>query len=241
MGLDFVLEHLADEFLATERKKLNYFVEVRKIAREDLPTKLYASPHGHAPAAKHFVESYPIFLATREGNRIPHFCYVDEGLQTTDRFATFLSQYRRLLRALGDFHVIYVAEHSRLLESAKRVFQKFLDSISLLPNVQNSEEQELLSYFRRRRAYEDRDFSNFDTAGLIRFREDKTRFAGERYEALYATWKARDGAASDAVPELQLPAPARFSTFVLAYDYDLFGTLTSKDHKRRNAEIPTEL
>src|SRR5262249_50747659 len=104
MGLDFVLEHLDYEFYATERKKLDYFVGSRNIAREDLPTKLYASPYGHPPTSKHFVESYPIFLTSATGGRpVPQFCYVDEGLRSTDRFATFLRQYRRLFRALDDF------------------------------------------------------------------------------------------------------------------------------------------
>ena len=44
----------------------------------------------------------------------PHFCYVNEGLQTTDRFVTYLNQYGRLFAALGDFHVIYAAEHPSL-------------------------------------------------------------------------------------------------------------------------------
>src|SRR5262249_52415089 len=83
MALDFVLEHQGCQFLATEREKLNYFVETGKVAGEDLPTKLYASPYGHAPAAKHFVESYPIFLsAAPRGAAVPHFCFIDQGLES---------------------------------------------------------------------------------------------------------------------------------------------------------------
>src|SRR5437867_4805689 len=104
MGLDYVLEHPDYHYLATEREKLDYFVHTGKITPEDLPARLYSSPHGHDPKAKHFVESYPIFLpAPVEGAAQVHFCYVDEGLQTTDRFATYMNQYGRLYAALSDF------------------------------------------------------------------------------------------------------------------------------------------
>jgi hypothetical protein len=115
----------------------------------------------------------------------------------------------------------------------------------MLPEAVGSEREPLLAYFKRRRAYEDRDFSGFDTAGLIRFREEKKRFAGEPYDTLFARWKARDLAA---LANAYGPTPGRrasistqFSTHILDYDYDLFGNLTSKNHKRTNAEIPTEL
>ena len=186
------------------------------------------------------------FLPTAtDGAQTPHFCYVDEGLQTTDRFATYLRQYRRLLRALGDFQVIYVAEDSHLFASAERVFKKFVESILALPEVASSEQERLLAYFKRRHAYEDRDFSAFDTAGIIHFREQKKHFAGTHYEALYARWKAADTAPSTeargGVPPVPGTTTGRFSTHVLDYDYDLFGTLTSKNHKRTDAESPTEL
>jgi len=243
MSLDFALRHPDGEFLSTEREKLDYFLRTRSFAPEDLPTRLYASPHGNAPAAKHFVESYPIFLTTpKEG---PHFCYVDEGLQTTDRFATFLGQYRRLLRLLHDFRVIYVAEEAWLFPSAERVFQRFVASLGNSFDPTNREQERLLAYFKRRRAYENRDFSEFDTPGLIRFREEKNQFAGERYETLYSRWEAgvlalfgSGQSAGDATPGASDP---RFSTHVLDYDYDLFGTLTSKNHKRSNTESPTLL
>ena len=244
MNLDYVLEHPDYHYLATEREKLDYFVRTRNIAAEDLPTRLYSSPHGHDPKAKHFVESYPIFLPTdKDEARVPHFCYVDEGLQTTDRFATYLSQYRRLFRGLGDYQLIYVAEDSRLFASAERVFQKFGESVSALSGAADSEHERLLAYFKRRLAYENRDFSTFDTAGIIHFREEKNHFAGEHYEALYTRWKDTEAArltnANRPIPGLQGMRTPRFSTYVLDYDYDLFGTLTSKNHKRTDAESPT--
>ena len=120
MALDFVLEHLAYHYLATEREKLDYFIRTRNIAPEDLPTRLYASPSGHDPKAKHFVEylsNLPCGAVKRAVPR-PHLCYVDEGLQTTDRFATYLNQYARLFLALDDFRVILRCRGPRLFASA---------------------------------------------------------------------------------------------------------------------------
>jgi hypothetical protein len=245
MALDFILDHPVAEFLATEREKIDYFVETRKITREDLPTKFYASPYGGATTAKHFVERYPMFVTSIHGRVITHFCYIDEGLQTTDRFATFLAHYRRLLRALGDFRVQYVAEDERLFASAGRVFDKLLQTISASPALNQSETERLLAYFRKRRSYEERDFSEFDTAGLICFREEKTHFAGEPYDTLFSDWKARELADSTNEngphSDISDARARRLTTYILNYDYDLFGTLAGKNHKRRNGGIPTEL
>ena len=246
MNLDYVLEHPDYHYLATEREKLDYFVRTRNIAPEDLPTRLYSSPHGHDPKAKHFVESYPIFLpAPVEGMAAQvHFCYIDEGLQTTDRFATYMNQYGRLYAALSDFHVIYVAELPRLFASAERIFQRFVASVFGSPDPVDPEQQRLLAYFQRRRLYENQDFSDFDTAGLIRFREEKKRFAGEPYEALYTQWKAGDleslGSALRSGPASSGTPIRQFSTYLLEHDYGLFGSLTHEYDKRRNNELQTE-
>ncbi len=244
MGLDYVLEHSNSLYLATEREKLDYFVRTRNIAPKDLPTRLYSSPHCHDPAAKHFVESYPIFLSgtAEEPAPRPHFCYVDEGLQTTDRFATYLNQYGRLFAALGDFHVIYAAESPRLFASAERIFQRFLASFFASEPV-NPELQRLIAYFRRRRAYEDQDFSEFDTATLIQFREEKKKFAGESYEALYTEWKSGNPSFSgdpQARTALQHNSRGQFSTYLLDHDYELFGSVTRDYDKRTNDEIQTQ-
>jgi len=153
-------------------------------------------------------------------------------MQTTDGFATHLDQYSRLLAALPDFRVVYIAQHSGLFASARRVFEAFVARESRAPGEPlDPATRELFDHFEARRQYEMRDFSQFDTASLISYREDRKRFAGERYEALYERWRAGGTAAVLAVlhPDLEVKEVQvdRFSTCVLEYDYDLFGTLTS--------------
>jgi hypothetical protein len=245
MGLDFVLENLAKQYLATEREKLDYFRTTLKIAEEYLPTRWYTSPHGRGATAKHFVDKYPIFLAPLVGKQesVPHFCYVDEGLQSTDRFATYLAQYGALLNALSDFRVIYIAQHSSLFPSAERVFRKFagLPAIQMLLDS-DPEMPVLLTYFESRQDYETQEFSRFDTARLIAFREEKKRFAGELYDRLYKLWQTGGSRAVSAAthPEQEGAAALvpRFSTFVLHHDYDLFGTLTAR--RRGQSEEPED-
>src|SRR6266852_4032573 len=95
MGLDFVLDHPQYEYLATEREKLDHFLGTLKLAPENLPTRWYQSPRGRGTTAKHFVDKSPMFLSVPPNGTAPvaHFCYVDEGLQSTDGFATYVSQY----------------------------------------------------------------------------------------------------------------------------------------------------
>src|SRR5260370_4203300 len=108
MGLDFVLDHPQYDYLATEREKLDYFLGTLKLAPEILPTRWYESARGRGSTAKHFVDKYPMFSS--EATPVVHFCYVHEGIQTTDGFATYLSQYSPLLCALPDFRAISIAQ-----------------------------------------------------------------------------------------------------------------------------------
>jgi len=240
MGLDFVLEHPNHQYLATEREKLDYFAGALKVAPEILPTRWYESPRRREATAKHFVDKYPLFLSVPRSGAVPvvHFCYVDEGVQSTDRFETHLDQYSRLLTALPDFRVIYIAQHGRFFERARRAFETFSRRLGQDRAPIDPATQQLLDYFETRQQYEARDFSRFDTARLIRYREEKKQFAGEEYESLYTQWQAGGTAAVLAVlhpgKALKEAPVERFSTCVLSHDYDLFGTLTSR------SRVPTE-
>ena len=246
MGLDFVLDHPQNDYLATEREKLDYFLGTLKLSPEILPTRLYPSPYWHGSTAKHFVDKYPMFLAVPYGGSAPvvHFCYVDEGLQSTDGFASHVSQYSRLWKMLPDWRVIYIAQHQGLLGSARRVFAAFetQESGEAAAPI-DAETGELLDYFEARRQYDARDFSQFDTAGLIRYREHKKRFTGGHVEALYEQWRAHG---TGTVLQVLHPGEAakampvdRFSTYVLEYDYGVFGTLTAGS-KKASAQTQTQ-
>jgi hypothetical protein len=247
MALDYVLEYPAHHYLATEREKLDYFTSTLKIASEDLPTRWFESPRKREATAKYFVEKYPLFIAAPpEGTQfVAHFGYVDEGLQSTDRFQTFLEQYNRLLAALPDFRVIYIANSLRLFENARQRFEELFTTTGRQNAPFNTTTRVLLEYFEARREYEARDFSRFDTARLIRYRDAKKRFADQQYEALYSQWRAcGTGALLTTLhpdqPSKETPVE-RFSTYLLNHDYDLFGTLTNpSSHPVVAARVQTE-
>jgi hypothetical protein len=247
IGLDYVLEHPAYEYLATEREKLDYFGRTLKIASEDLPTRWYESPRGRQASAKYFADKYPMFLCPEAGTAEPviHFCYVDEGLQSTDRFDTYLNQYRRLLAGLPDFRIIYIAQHDRLFTDARHVFEEHLKAIRPGHAPIHPESRELIDYFEMRRDYEAEEFSRFDTARLIRYRDAKKRFATASHQALYTQWLAGGNAAIVATlhpsQEAEGDVIGRFSTYVLGYDYDLFGTLTrGSNNEAVAADVQTQ-
>lgn len=233
MGLDFVLEHPAYAYLMTEHDKLDY-IKGLNIPDGDLPKRWFESPRGRKSTPKYFVEKYPLFIAAPDGTAcsVVHFTYVDEGQQTTDRFKTFLENYGRLMTALPDYRVVYIAEHDGLFEKAGQRFEEFSLSGERQAGLLSPGARDLLAYFEARRAYETRDFSSFDTARLIRYREEKNRFGDEHYEELFRQWR-RGGA--PALLAILSPNGAlkevpceRFSTYVLNHDYDLFGTLTNR-------------
>jgi len=236
MALDVVLAGTSGLFLATEREKTDYFIGVCGVARQDLPTRLYASPHGAKPNPKVFADGYPISIP-EPGQGPVHFFYIDEGLQTTDRYSTFLRHYERLLRALTDFRLVYVAETSRLFASAGRVFQNFMEVLYSESAGADAVDGNLLAYFKKRHAYEARDFTQFDTEALIRFREEKARFASAAYEALYEWWSRRNTIRYGS----ERSASECFATLALSHDYDLFGNLTKRGGKPSRTQIPTEL
>ena len=234
MGLDYVLAHPDNRYLATEQEKVGYFTGALQIPHSVLPTKLYHS--AESQTARYFVEKYPIFLPPAPPDGQPpvvSFCFVDEGMTTLSRFATFLAQYAQLFAALAQFRLIYVAATPALFEGAKRAFERFANRSDDPANgiVHGNEIPRLLEHFAARRLYEAKDLAGFDRDKLIRFRNEREQFSGAKYDAIYNRWKTvGDGAVLEiSAPETKLPERmcGAFSTCLLEISYDLFGTLTA--------------
>jgi hypothetical protein len=207
MGLDFVLQHPRHEFLATEPEKLNYFTARLGLDRAFLPVTRYGSRE--QMTERYFVEKFPIYLsASSESARPPvvSFCFVDEGEATLSAFGTFLERYGLLLAHLREFQLVYVAAHDAHFEAAERAFERFSRQAwgpdSLPPS--DAFITRLLEHFEARRLYETQQWSIFDRAKLIRYRDDRQEFSGEKFEALYRQWKAAGAAAVRAVLSAQI-------------------------------------
>ena len=234
MGLDFVLAHPDKEYLTTEQEKVAFFNERFSVEPHELPVKHYAG-RGEI-TERYFVEKYPIFwLPSPEPASPPvvSFCFVDPGLAGVVGFETFLSQYGSLFSNLHDFEVIYVAAKEVLFPEARTAFQRFSDrcwtsakSLDLSADL-----PKILEYFEARRLFEAKEFASFDRAKLIRFRDQQVAYGSRKIEALYKRWKTGGSlnGLGNLEPKrgLQPGNVGHFSTYLLDYSYDLFGSLTS--------------
>lgn len=234
MGLDFVLAHLKEEYLATEQEKFEFFCMGLRIDSEALPTKRYAS-RGQI-TDRYFVEKYPIFHSPSPQpacSPVVSFCVVDPGMASVCGFETFLNQYGRLFAALREFAVIYVAASDVLFAKARGTFERFAGGgwNGKTGATSDTRTQRMLDYFEARRQYETRQLTSFDRAKLIRLRNEKQEFDSQEIEALYDRWTTggRVAVLESVAPKspLQAGISGKFSTYLLEHSYDLFGSLTT--------------
>lgn len=214
MCLDFVLAHREQRFLGSEAEKVAYFTEARGIPIEHLPVRRY-EPRGLGEATlRYFVDKLPVYISGDDASPVVHFAYVDEGAESLDGFACFLNQYRALIAVLEAFEVVYVANDFLWAQKAQRVFDRCYAC------AVDDAQARMLQFFEMRRKWEARDFSGFTAEKVIQYREEKQVFSSPQFEEQYRRWlTARDSASPGE------SRPATFRSFVLPYDYELFGSV----------------
>jgi hypothetical protein len=224
MCLDFVLAHRDRRFLETEAEKVAYFMVERGVDIEFLPGRRYQSRRTTEATERFFVEKLPIFVdESSRSAPVVHFAYVDEGAQSIEGFATFLTQYRQLLDGLGQIEVAYVAAEPRWFAKAESTFRRIVgvtqDTVApLAPDA-----AELIEYFETRRKFEKRDFGGLDTERIVRYREQKRTFAADHHEQLYRQWL--EGGTAAVFPRSSAARKTSFCTYLLNHDYEAFGGL----------------
>lgn len=235
MGLDFVLAHRGVHYLATEQEKLDYFTGTLKLDAARLPGKLYRSRKSASATARYFVDKYPLFLSSEQEKAaapgeppVVSFCFVDEGMRSTSRFESYLSQCSSLFGSLACFHLVYVAASDAPFKAAQRLFENFIRRDNAASKAAEAPPKErLLQYFETRRLYESGRLESFDRAKLLRLRQERSEFSSEKHEALYAHWKSGEpGSDLEIVGSETIARPlilGAFSTFRLEHDYELFG------------------
>ena len=117
MALDYVLEHEADHFLESDADRVRFFERVRGIS-----PKLYANEYGKLHS---MLAAFPVAVADREhpSQSLVRFAFIDEGLLSIGKFVRFLSEADPLLRAVGNFEVIYVALSDFSFHAARAAFR----------------------------------------------------------------------------------------------------------------------
>ena len=222
MCLDFALAHREKRFLTAEPEKVEYFAVERGVELDRLPAHEYHSHRSRESISRFFVDKLPVFLDPGLSPLpVVHFVYVDEGAQSLEGFATYLRQYRSLLTGLGRFEVIYAAAEPRWFAKAEAIFRRMFPAQgSPATEFASAEERELLDYFEARRKFETRNFAGFDAGRIARFREQKRKFAGPRYDQMYLAWVDRI-AALGVASEAQAALDARFAAYLAPHDYEM--------------------
>ncbi len=232
IGFDFVLANPHIRFKATEAEKVAFFRDAMAIGIEHLPAKRYrASKAEIAPTERYFVDKFPIGIEPDPdaGERVV-FTYIDDGDHSTSGFESYLDHYRPLFARVPTFRLVYVSVNREHLDAAGRLFEDRIAGDSG-PSQGRREIDRLLRHFKDRYAYEQKDLSRFDQRKLIQFREDRRMFSSARYDALFESWRARgDSAVGAEVGAQNTPRSmggVSFSTWLSAFRYELFGTITS--------------
>lgn len=116
MALDYVLENDSDRYLESDVERVRLFAETRGIA-----PYLFTDHDGHLHP---LLACFPISLVdrTRPVLSSVRFAFIDEGLATTEKFLRFLSVAESLLRAVGNFELVYVSGSSFNFSAAKDIF-----------------------------------------------------------------------------------------------------------------------
>jgi hypothetical protein len=221
MALDFVLAHRDCPYFASEREKVAYFTIDREIDINLLPSRRYQAHETNQCPERFFVEKFPIFLDSG-ASPVPHFLYIDEGARSIQGFHTFMRQYWPLLQGLGSFEVIYAAAGHELFADAERLFLKTTGAAARLRLFDDSET--MLAYFETRRKIESRDYRGIDSQRIVQFRAEKQTFAGDQYEELYRVWL--EGGRAALSKRHGVACDARFQTYLLPEDYQIFGRLS---------------
>jgi hypothetical protein len=193
MALDFVLSHLQAQFLATECERVELFTDILKLHRTILPAKFYASKGGTNKTIRHFVDRNPLFLcAAAEGTApVVGFAYINTGTATTAGFRSYLEQYRRLLGALGNFRLVYVANKTEMFAQARQDFTKVLALDISSDRERTVSADLLLEHFEARARHERRDYKGFDTARINRLAKELREFTGPRFNALFGIFQTQ--------------------------------------------------
>jgi len=116
MVLDYVLGDEEDHYLATASDRVHFFENVRGVSAE-----FFTDGEGRLHP---LLTAFPISLTDRErpARCSVRFVFIDEGLSGAAKFLRYLDAAEALLRAVGSFEVIYVANSESAFRSAKAAF-----------------------------------------------------------------------------------------------------------------------
>jgi hypothetical protein len=182
--LDFILANQQHDYFETEQQKVQYFCEGLGFPKKSLPAKSY-NPSGNNTTLRYFVDRFPLFLDSTCSLSTPvlTFSFVDPGHSSVQAFATHLATYQPLLGQLSEFRFLYISSSKANFTKAYACFSKRTRS-----PLSRGISQELLHYFRLRKAWDLKKYALFANDQIEELNDRARQFQGERVEALYSAW-----------------------------------------------------
>jgi len=213
MVLDFVLGHLSANILEDEASKVDFFTTQCGVRSELLP-------RSYARRLMYFPDGFPI-LVSNTGT--PRFIFFDEGQATATRFERYLKQYQPLLAALGNFELVFVADHESNSARARAAFSRFLpaDRLRGVTPMTPLGVDHFVQFLGVRQQSEvgGRGVLSSD---LHTLREGESLYTSLEHQALYSAWKLGSTSAEKIRQRfLQTSMRVEFSTVVLPYRYPI--------------------
>jgi hypothetical protein len=182
--LDFVLGNLGNHYLETEPAKVAYFCSKRNVPKHDLPSKTYSGRHMARPTVRCFVDRSPMFVSSPSEPSFVTFTYLQGPETNLAGFAHHLQAYLPLFRQLSEFRFLFLARNDAQFGKAADVFRDLVT----IP-LQSNPAEDLLRYFRIRKAWDLALYSSVTEEDLIFRNLAKDRFRGSRFEHFYRAWK----------------------------------------------------
>jgi hypothetical protein len=216
MVLDFVLAHLSTNLLTNEAGKVDFFTTQCGVRSELLP-------RSYAGRLMYFPDGFPILVSN---SGVPSFTFFDEGQATSSRFERFLTQYRPLFAALGEFDLIFVADRESNSSRARTTFHRFLPSDRLrgvTPATPLGVDHFI--QFLEVRQQSEVGGRGVLSSDLKTLREGEALYTSLEHQALYSAWKI-GSTTSEKIRQrfLQTSMRVNFSTVVLPYRYPVDAT-----------------
>jgi hypothetical protein len=229
MILDYVLDHLATEWVSTEQDKVAFFTTRFGVPLWELPHRVYLGRrHGRnlPTTTRYFVHKLPIGVR-------PDTSTVTFVVLVTDTGGQLLSQFLRdhqpLLCLLPCWRIVAVLpRHVAGLPACEEVFRRF----SAAPAYRRSadERDDLRFAFRIwDRVDRNENLRDVTVADLNRVRQIRDRVGASEFERLLLRWKASGDAALEDLPASGFQAAiaggrGRLETYRLPIRHDRFGT-----------------
>jgi hypothetical protein len=184
--LDFVLEHLDNDYLEGEPDKVRYFEESLHIDRKEMPGRIYKGSNQSPDTVRYFVDKFPMFFnrAASSEPLFPTFTFIDPGFENVKGFRLHLETYSAFLKHLPHFAFVYACPLTTTFHAAERAFTDLITAPAHLQPYQ------AVRYFHLRSAWDSKRYEALSNDDLEFLNHAKAHFAGDAFESLYTNWVA---------------------------------------------------